>query len=161
MTQAHLHLILNHLPILGTIFGLILLIVGLLKKQKVIQSTGLFTLVIASLLIFPAFYTGEAAEHATERIVGSSHDMLEEHEELGEKAIWASGALGVLSLALIVVARKNPEKDYTKMTWMVVGYAAIVVFLLFLVGSHGGKIRRPELRGEVPTKMDSHRGEHH
>ncbi|MBU2019141.1 MAG: hypothetical protein KJ941_05800 [Bacteroidetes bacterium] len=161
MTQAHLHLVLNHLPILGTLFGFVVLALGLLKGERTYQKIGLITLLLASLFIFPAFYTGEAAEHATERIVGSSHDMLEEHEELGEKALWASGVLAGFSLIVLVLSYRNRHIDYTRIKWVVLGWSAACLLLLFLTGMHGGKIRRPELRGEKPMMIEYKKDSHH
>ena len=34
MNWAHLHLLINHIPVLGTVFGTLLLIFGMAKKNK-------------------------------------------------------------------------------------------------------------------------------
>lgn len=163
MDQAHLHLVLNHFPILGTLFGSILLIVGAFKKSRTLQKAALLTLVGVALFTLPAYYTGEAAEHATEHMIGSSHDMLEEHEELAEKGLVVALVLGAVSLVLWFFIHRNRHKDYTKFSWIVVGLSIISFLLMALIGNHGGKIRRPELRGETvierPHFGDSHHDE--
>ena len=68
MDQAHLHLILNHFPILGPLFGTVLLLIGTLKNNKVIQKAGLMSIAVIALITIPAYFTGEAAEHATDTL---------------------------------------------------------------------------------------------
>lgn len=163
MDQAHLHLLFNHMPILGTLFGMIVLLVGLIKKSRTVQRTGLWTLFATALATLPAFFTGEGAEHATEHLIGSSHAMMHEHEELAEKALIFALVLGAVSLVLAVLIARNKHKNYTKFVWMTLGLSAVTFFLMVLVGNHGGKARRPELRGENMEqyqKGGEHR-EHH
>jgi uncharacterized membrane protein len=40
MNDAHLHMVVNHFPIIGTIFGFGVLIVGLVLKNKTLQNTS-------------------------------------------------------------------------------------------------------------------------
>lgn len=163
MDQAHLHLLFNHMPILGTLFGMIVLLVGLIKNSRTVQRTGLWTLFATALVTLPAFFTGEGAEHATEHLIGSSHAMMHEHEELAEKALIFALVLGAISIVLATMIARNKHKDYKKFVWMTFGLSLVTFFLMVLVGNHGGKARRPELRGE---KMEQYmkvgeRGEHH
>jgi uncharacterized membrane protein len=153
MTQAHLHLLLNHIPILGTFFGLVLLFLGLTKKSKTLQKTGLATFVIIGLLTIPAFLTGEAAEHATEHLLGSSHDMVHEHEELGEKGLIVALILALASAVYWFLVAKNRHLHYLKGLWTILIFSVFSFLLMALVGAHGGKIRRPELRGETPIEQ--------
>ena len=40
-----------------------------------------------AVLTIPVFLTGEETEESVEHLAGVSHDLIEEHEELAEKAI--------------------------------------------------------------------------
>ncbi|MCT4560733.1 MAG: hypothetical protein N4A41_05075 [Crocinitomicaceae bacterium] len=163
MDQAHLHLLFNHMPILGSLFGMILLLVGLVKSSRTVQRTGLWTLFLTAILTLPAFFTGEGAEHATEHLIGSSHAMMHEHEELAEKALIFSLVLGLVSIVLATLIARNKHIDYKKFVWMTFGLSVVTFFIMVLVGNHGGKARRPELRGENMEqyqKVGEH-GEHH
>ena len=55
MTAAHVHLLLNHIPILGSIFGLLLLCYGMLRKSDEIKKTSLGIFVITALLTIPVY----------------------------------------------------------------------------------------------------------
>jgi uncharacterized membrane protein len=161
MDQAHLHLVLNHFPILGTLFGAVILLIGAIKKNKTLQKAGLITLVLIAIITIPAFMTGEAAEHATEHLAGSSHDMVHEHEELAELGLISASIVGVASLALWFLIYRNRHQDYTRLAWAVTGLAFGSFFIMMLIGNHGGKIRRPELRGENVEVVDHHHHEDH
>lgn len=157
MSGAHLHLLINHIPILGTFFGLILLFLGLTKKSKTLQKTGLATFFVVALITIPAFFTGEAAEHATEHLVGSSHDMVHEHEELGLKGLIIALVLGIVSVVYWFMLARNRHIHYVKVLWGILIFSLFSFFMMILIGGHGGKIRRPELRGEVPIEQhDNH-----
>ncbi len=131
MTGAHLHLLLNHIPLLGTLFGLILLFIGLTKRSKTLQKAGLATFFIVGLVSIPAFLTGEAAEHATEHLVGSSHDMVHEHEELGEMGLIIALILGAISGLFWFLVAKNRHLDYKKKS-VVVHLGSLSRFIVHL-----------------------------
>jgi uncharacterized membrane protein len=149
MTAAHLHLLLNHIPVLGTFFGLILLFLGLTKRSKTLQIAGLATFFIVGLVTIPAYLTGEAAEHATEHLSGSSHDMLHEHEELGLYGFIISLILGMISGFFWFLVTRNRHLHYKKALWAILIASLFSFFVMVLIGGHGGKIRRPELRSEI------------
>lgn len=161
MDQAHLHLVLNHFPILGTLFACILLFIGALKNNRTIQKVGLMTMFIVTIITIPAFLTGEAAEHATEHIAGSSHEMLEEHEELGEFAFLNILVIGAVAGLLFFFVHRNKHQDFRRLVWGMFGLTAYVFVLMAVVGNHGGKIRRPELRGEVVQNQHHDNGHDH
>src|ERR1041384_6680410 len=62
MNGAHLHLIVTHLPVLGTGFGTLLLGLGLIRRSRVIQQLALSVLVLAGVTAGAAYLTGEGAE---------------------------------------------------------------------------------------------------
>ncbi len=156
MTAAHLHLVLNHMPILGTLFGLILLFLGVSRGNRSLQKVGLATFVVVALVTIPAFLTGEPAEHMVDKFPGFSHDMAHEHEELGEKGLIVAIVLGVLSAILLFLLNRNKHLNYKKGLWGMVVLAILSFLLMVLIGNHGGKIRRPELRNEKTERIEIH-----
>jgi uncharacterized membrane protein len=53
MNDAHLHMLVNHFPIIGTLLGLGILITGLLLKNNSVKNTAYALFIIA--VIFGAF----------------------------------------------------------------------------------------------------------
>lgn len=154
MNAAEIHLAINHLPIAATLFGLLILMAGMLLKSDMVRKTGLILLIAAGLFTIPAVLSGENAEDIVENVVADEaiHDVIHEHEEMAESARWVS--LGVSLLAILAFyfthAKKAPAKLVTVIT--VIAAAGSLIYLAN-VGSSGGDIRHTESREGfvVPT----------
>jgi beta-lactamase regulating signal transducer with metallopeptidase domain len=72
MNWAHIHLLLNHVPVLGTIFGLALLGYAVLKRSEALKRAALGVFVAVALLALPVYFTGEPAEEAVQSAAGVS-----------------------------------------------------------------------------------------
>ena len=84
MNEAHLHITLNHFPIIGSIIGVTILMAGLFFKSRDTLRTGLVILIVGAVVAIPTYLTGEAAEETVEHMSGISHDLIHEHEEKAE-----------------------------------------------------------------------------
>ena len=62
MNDAHLHLLVNHFPITGTIFGFLVLLGGLYFKSTSIKNTAYLLFIIATTFTVFSMVTGEGAE---------------------------------------------------------------------------------------------------
>ena len=98
MDSTHVHLLLNHFPIVGTLIGSVLLFFGMYCKSSNIQKASLFILAIMAIIAIPVFLTGEPAEEAVEKLPGVLESIIKEHEEAAEKAFWVMMALGLIAL---------------------------------------------------------------
>ena len=98
MNEAHLHLVVNHFPIVGVIFGFILLVGSLVFRNKTLQNTAYFFFIISAIATLASMRTGEGAEEIVEEIPEIGHDIIHEHEEIAEKMALIMYALGGLSL---------------------------------------------------------------
>ncbi len=153
MTGAHLHLLLNHIPILGSLFGIIVIIVGNISDIISIKRLGLATFIVAALFAIPVYLTGEPAEEAIEPF-NIKESVIEAHEEAGEKAFWgiiAVGALAVITLLLEVIKGVHIKGMY----YLVVVLGLVVGGYLGYVGNLGGKIRHTEIRDNTPQEGNS------
>ena len=145
MDATHLHLILTHFPIVGTIIGIGILIYGLFFKNLEIQKVALATFVLMALLTIPVFLTGEEAGETIENIAGVSERLIKNHEELAEKAIWLMGLLGLLSIInLYAIFKKLSFAKTITLTTLIISIFTFGVFAQ--VGNLGGQIRHSEIR---------------
>ncbi|MCP4460550.1 MAG: hypothetical protein GY816_21390 [Cytophagales bacterium] len=145
MDATHIHLAITHFPIVGTIIGAGILAYGLYTENESINKVALVTLILMALLTIPVFLTGESAEETVEHLAGVSENIVEEHEELAEKAIWLMGALGVLSLISFYAISK--KLSISKRLVLLTLITALASFGLFAkVGNLGGQIRHSEIR---------------
>jgi len=154
MNWPHVHLMLNHLPVLGTVFGLALLGWGLIRRNEMLQRIALVTFVLTALSAIPVFLTGEPAEDMVERLAGTAAQAIEAHEEAAVVALIAIEALGAFALvALLLFRRRVIPRPLV---------AAALVFALATSGwmaqtaNLGGRIRHAELRATATPTQDNH-----
>ncbi len=145
MDAVHIHLILVHFPIVGTLFGLIILAIGLYKKNEILQKTSLVIFILMAIVTIPVFLSGGEAEETVEHLTGVSETIIESHEELAETAIWLMEALGLLSIAGFIALKKNLSFKKTVLISTLI--FSVVIFGVFAqLGNLGGQIRHSEIR---------------
>ncbi|HET6765528.1 MAG TPA: hypothetical protein VFH27_17735 [Longimicrobiaceae bacterium] len=144
MTAAHLHLLVNHVPILGAAFALALLAASLLWAPDVLRRTALVTLVVVGAAAFVADRTGEPAEDAVRGLPGITRATIHEHEEMAEKSWLAAGVLGLVSIVVLVRWRRTPIPAPVGVG-MLAG-TAVVAGMMAYTGLLGGRIRHTEFR---------------
>lgn len=145
MTSAHWHLMLNHIPLLGLLFGTGLLTYGLWGAYEDVQKGSLALLVVAGLSAIAVYLTGEPAEEVIEGLAGVSHEALEAHEEFGIVALTSGLVTGLSALSALVYGwlRRSLAR------WTVVltlALALVSIGFLAYAANLGGKISHPELR---------------
>lgn len=153
MDATHFHLALAHFPIIGIIIGAAILAYGQIIKNIEIQKVALATFFVMALLTIPVFLTGEESEETLENLAGFSKQLIENHEELAEKAIWLMGLLAGLSIVAYyaLVKRFSFAKAITWITLLV----SLATFALFAeLGNLGGQIRHSEIRTESSINPD-------
>lgn len=144
MNAAHLHLLTNHIPIVGVIIGLLILTAGFIFKNTSVKRTALAVFVFAAVLAVPAFLTGENAEELIENMAGINHQQIEEHEDKGVVFVWLIEVTGILAAAALILSfslKKSMGIFYAAVFCL----AAVCAVYAFETGSSGGKIRHSEL----------------
>lgn len=142
MDLTHLHLLLNHFPIVGTLIGVSVMLWGMARNQKTIKAVAAVIIMAMTIMAIPVYLTGEPAEERVENIPGISESALEEHEEAAELAIWVMAAAGIASLAALLLQYRSSSKlPFTVATLLtLLAFAAMA-----RVGYLGGQIRHTEL----------------
>ncbi|MEO7963969.1 MAG: DUF2231 domain-containing protein [Gemmatimonadaceae bacterium] len=144
---AHLHLLLNHLPIIVTGLGLLLLGVALLKRRDDLARMALVFFVGGALSALPTYLTGEPAEETVEDLPGVTKALIERHEDAALVAAIIVGALGAYALWALWRYRRPSALP----AWVV-----RVALVAALVGSGamawtgllGGEVRHTEVRSD-------------
>lgn len=141
---AHFHLLVNHLPIVGSMFALALLIASYFVAGDVLRRTAFAVLIATGLAAAAANYSGEPAEDAIKGYPGVRRELIHDHEEAGEKAFIAAALVGVLALGALVRWRHAPVPRGVSMGMLV--STAIVGGLMAYTGLLGGRVRHTEVR---------------
>ena len=149
MNTAHWHLLFNHLPIIGTVIGTLILISGyLLKNNSAVKQTAMGVFVFSALTAIPAYLTGEAAEDLVEGLPGVTEQFIESHEDLSKMFLIVVLVLGTLSLATVISGYLK-SKFASTLNVLVLITSIGTCILASQVGTSGGEIRHTEIRSEV------------
>lgn len=148
MNAVHLHLLLNHVAIMGVIFSTIIFLYALFRKNESVKNVGLAGFVLAALAAIPVFLTGEPAEEAVEHLPGILESLIHDHEEAGELAIWFVEATGALAL-LGLLFRKMKFFSGPMFAILMVLVSLAASISIGYTGYVGGQIRHPEVSGVV------------
>jgi uncharacterized membrane protein len=147
MNDAHLHMVVNHFPIIGTILGLGILITGMILKNNSVKNTAYVLFIVAAVFAAFSMGTGEGAEEMVEDMPNIGKRIIHEHEEIAEKLALILYLLAAVSLTGLILNLKNHSK--AKLISFIAAIVAMgAVFIATLVGTSGGEIRHTEIRNE-------------
>lgn len=145
MNGAHWHLVVNHLPIIFPIVGLIVMVTGLITKSEAVKRTALLIFILGGLTAIAAMNTGESAEDVVENISGITENYIESHEETAETFAILSYILGGISLLGLWASFK--QKTFSSLISIsTLIFALVVLFFAKQTGTTGGEIRHTEIR---------------
>jgi uncharacterized membrane protein len=148
MNWAHVHLVLNHVPVLGTFFGLALLGYALIRRSDPLKRAALNAFVAIALLALPVYFTGEPAEEVVEHAAGVAKDRVESHEDAALLALTAVELLGVVA-ALGLYASRRARPISAKATGAALIVALAAATLMARAANLGGQIHHTEIRSGV------------
>ncbi len=149
MNLAHLHLLLNHFPIIGTTIGVALLVGSLPRKDDDLKRAGLIILAAMALIALPTFFSGVGAKGAIKDEPGISGALIDRHEGAAILAFFfieVTGALALVALWQRQSASKEggaKERGWTLASLLL--FSAITVGLIARVENTGSVIRHTEM----------------
>lgn len=154
MDQTHLHLLITHLPIFGSILGGLVLAYGIWKKSSQTNNAAYFLLIISSFGAVVSYLTGEGAEETVERLPGVSESIIEQHQDFALFALIALIAVGVAAIVGLLLSRRNSA--FIKKVAVGTLILSLLSFgLVGWTGYLGGQIRHLEIRagqsGQTPA----------
>lgn len=164
MNGAQLHLMLNHLPVMGALFSLLLLSWAIIRRSPELLKTALVAVLLAGLSSIPAYMTGEPAEHVIEGMPGVDEAFIDEHESMGKFALTSGIVMAVAAAIALGIGFLNPNRLIlgALVVWLL---NALVFGVMGYTAHLGGMIRHPEIRGSAaapaPNAEPAHREEEH
>jgi len=152
---SHIHIILNHFPTVGFVFGLFFFGAGLIRKSDLMTRSALVVFVACAVLAASTYVTGTAAMWALmdPATPGISQVRINQHRDFAIFSLLGLAFTGGLSW--FEVWRYRYLGRFSKVSlYMVLAFAIITFFILAETGHLGGMINHPEIReaGEIlPT----------
>jgi hypothetical protein len=150
MNWAHVHLMVNELPIVGSAFAFVLLAVASVSPGRDAWGrAGSLVLAIAIFGVVAAFFSGGPAIDVITGSPRSSAKALSEHHV---RALVACGFSTVAAAAVIgaAVSTRRRRGSYSRQAIIMVMLAALAMAgTLVWTGQAGGRINHPELQGPL------------
>ena len=152
MNASQIHLALTHVPVVLSFIGLVILSIGLLKKNETITKTSFYLLLAAGIFTVPVYLTGEGTEEAVENLPGVSESIISKHEDVANLTLIVISLTALIALSGILFYSRR-----------IIGkMARISVFILSLISAGamaqtahlGGSIRHTEIRSGVAAVSD-------
>jgi hypothetical protein len=149
MNAVHWHLVLNHLPVLASFFGLIIFVYGWYRSKEEVIRVALGLFVFSGIAVIPVDYSGGAAEEIVEELDGVSHDDIEHHEEAAETSYYLTILLGLVALVGLFQSIRAGSIPVW-MFWVILLVSLVTLGSLARTANDGGKIRHPETEMKAP-----------
>jgi hypothetical protein len=148
MSLVHVHLLTNHIPVIGVPFVAAILVAALWMKSSDVAKLGLLLLAGVALLSIIPYATGDSAAHAVRDIAGVTRASVREHDDAAGWAFTGCCIIGALGLGLLWLyrGRELPRK----VVGMSLAAVLLVSTMLARTAYLGGLIRHTEVR-EAPT----------
>jgi uncharacterized membrane protein len=148
MNAAHFHLVVNHLPVIFPIVGIIVLITGLIFRSDAVKRTAYLIFITGALTSVAAMASGEIAEEVVENISGVTENYIERHEETAEVfSILIYLLCGVSVVGLWTNFKQKSISDLVSIVILI--FALVVIYFGKETATTGGEIRHTEIRKEM------------
>ena len=158
MNLAHVHLSLNHFPVIGTIIGLGLFLVALVSKSDDLKRACLVIFLGIALLSIPTYVTGNAAQEAI--CIGPSNgpctdpgvskSMIRAHEGAALQGLAFMELTGAFAWLGLWQFRRISRVSRWNLSAVLL-LSIVTVSLMARAANIGGEIRHPEIRSGPET----------
>ncbi len=153
MDWVHLHLLLCHVPVLGSLFVALMLAAGMWRRSEEIKRMSLNWFVCLTLIGVPIKFTGDFAFEKIGKAdwieFGQGKTLRKAHEQAADQATTGIFLLGVVAGVGLFLGRK--ERPMPKWVYPTTMALALITFALMARAANlGGQIRHDEIRAS-PT----------
>lgn len=160
MTGAHLHLLVNHVPVLGAAFALLFLGIAVVRPDgEGWLRGGLLLLAIALAGDVAAYVSGEPAADAIVGAPRTSDAALAAHHARAAYVL-ATGALALVAASIVLLVRRRRRAALWARAALAAG-TLVHAAALSWTALAGGAINHPELRAPGPPASEPVRADHH
>jgi hypothetical protein len=152
MNAPHLHLILNHVPTVGTAIALGLLLLSLLRRQEALTRVSLEVFYVLALLTLPAYLSGVATGLQLEKMPDVSVEAIQKHHDSALVAFALMILTGLASWLGLWQWRRVSRPSGVNIGIVLV-LALLTLTTMAGTATIGGEIRHPEMiaEGAAPT----------
>jgi hypothetical protein len=148
VNPAHLHLLLNHVPTVGSVVALGLLLLAFVRRDEALKHAGLEVLFAIAVLTLPVYTTGVAAYQEIRKRPELSDYVMKVHQDAALYAFVATELAGFVAwLALWQTKRRGRAAPGVVPATMVILVLALAITAR--AANLGGDIRHPEIHADA------------
>ena len=154
MNFVHIHLLLNHFPVIGSIIGFSLFLISLIRKNESLRRGSLIVFAAMALIAIPTFASGKGAQLMLKDKPGISDAFMQRHEGAAMLALWFLEGTGGFALAGLWQIHRRGRMARWNLTAVLI-FSFLAVGLMARTGNTGGEIRHTEVRASqdaTPTE---------
>ena len=159
LTLTHVHLLLNHVPTVGTVVALGLLLLAFSRRNQQLQHASLELFFVIALLTLPAYLSGGAAHQALKNHPDISDHAMRVHQDAALAGFAAAELTGFAAWIALWQSRRRGRAS----SMLVAGVTLLSVVTLALMGwaaTLGGEIRHPEIRAAAALAVQGDGANH-
>ena len=144
MNAAHLHLLLNHAPTVGTVAAVGLLLLAFVRRNESLKHVALEVLVVIAIVSVPVYITGVGAARALRQQPDVSDFAMRLHQDV---ALWGFTFLEFAGFAAWVALWKIRCGGAARASVAAATLLSILALAVMARAANlGGEIRHPEIR---------------
>lgn len=153
MNLAHVHVVLNHIPSIGTCVGVALLLFALYKKSDSLLKVSFQILLLVGLAVLPTYITGNAAQATLRSRPEIPQALIETHQNSAIITLILMTITGTLAWFGLWQFRRF-SRPGTLNTSSVLIFGLLTAIFILRTASMGGLISHPEIRGPEPIAAE-------
>lgn len=156
MNDAHIHLLVNHLPIILPMIAIIARITAFFLDSDALKRFAMIMLILSGIFAFASMQSGEKAEEMLESTVFFTESYIEAHEEAAET--YAIFTYVIAGMAIISLWADFTKKSFAMiLSEITLGLCIVSMYFAQKTGTTGGEIRHEEIRpGFVVPETEHH-----
>jgi hypothetical protein len=143
LNAAHLHLVINHIPVILFPAGLLLLVYALITEDDKIMRVSLGVFFLVALATVPVYVSGLHADRLLDGVPGVCDPAIDIHRAAALKSMLVAELLGLFSI-VVLMAYRNAVTLPKWSQGIALALAFIVAGLMTFTSYLGGHIRHPE-----------------
>jgi uncharacterized membrane protein len=155
---AHLHLLLNHVPTVGAIVGVGLLLLALVRRSEPLKDAGLEVLFVIAVLTLPVYLSGVAASQKLRDQPGVSDDAMRVHHDAALAGFTVAEFAGFVAWVALWQSRRH-GRVARGLVPAVLLLSVVGLALMARAATLGGEIRHPEIRASVSADAAASAGD--
>jgi uncharacterized membrane protein len=151
MFAVQVHLVLNHVPLTGLVFGLVFYILGIKKSSEAALLTGERIFVAVGAISIAVLASGLRSAHALSAVQWLDTAAVHSHQRAGILTLIALIVLSILSGIILKRSRGSHKVGFVRLRTAILVLATLSFVMVLWTSQLGGELRHSELKSESET----------